>query len=91
MKIHVISILLLHLHDFVFTEEVLSKAQVSDGLNIKLINDTIYDALKKTEFFDNVIRIASWNLYDAPGSTQWNDNRGEVCQFLGRITPMVCI
>lgn len=63
----------------------------SDGLNIRLINDTIYEALKKTEFFDNVVRIASWNIYDDPSRGAWKDNREEICKFLKGITPMVSV
>lgn len=88
MKLYGIKLIIFSISNIALAQ-ILNPSGESDGLNIKLINDTIYEALAKTEFFDNVVRIASWNLHDDPTRSNWDANREEVCEFLKRITPMV--
>ena len=88
MRLNIIKILIFHLCNFTLAQ-ILNQNEESDGISTKYINDTIHDALGKTEYLDNVIRIVSWNIYDDPANSVWNDNKDEVCEFLKKITPMV--
>ena len=62
-----------------------------NGIRSTKINDSIHDALAKTEFLDNVIRIASWNIYDDPAQGNWEKNKDEVCDSIRRIMPIVSV
>lgn len=58
------------------------------GIASSKINDTIHDALSKTEFLDNVIRVASWNVYDDPQQGTWEQSKENVCEGIKKIMPI---
>ena len=66
--------------------------ELSAGLKIQQVDETVSRLLKPGEFKDNVMTAVSWNIRqtDIGSPDQWVTSKKDVCRYLQRLNPTVC-